>query len=349
MKICFFGDYDPTYNRIRVMQKGLRMLGEDFVEVNVRSTGLKHYRELWDKYRLAPDHDIVLVAYSNSRFLPLLARMISRKPIVWDPLYSLYDNWVFDRKLTKPHSLKAYYYWLTDWLGCFFSHKIFLDTNTNAKYFHDTFFVNEKKLGRVLVGADDEMFAMAPFVDGRNVFEVEFHGKYIPVQGTEILVHAAKLLENDNVHFTMIGSGQEVVRTKELALELGVTNVTFLPFLQQEEVREYIRNADVCVGLVGDVPRVVRAIPNKMYEASAMGRVVINVDSSSLREVFNPGVDAIGVRQGDAEDMAKKIREIKLSGRAAEMGKAAREAFDKFGTPEQVAKELLSFRKTIST
>ena len=198
------------------------------------------------------------------------------------------------------------------------------------------------KLARVLVGADTRVFTPLAKTCDTGKFEVEFHGKYIPVQGTDVIVRAAKLLEQKDVHFTMVGGGQAFNETKALVEKLRVTNVTFFPTLPREKVVEYIRNADVCVGLVGDVPRVVRAIPNKLYEAAAMARVSINVDSSSLREVFTPGVDTIGVKQGDPEDLARAIRQLKESGDSEEMGRAAYDIFTKTSTPKLVAQSLVS-------
>ena len=343
MKICYFGDYNLDYSRTRVILRGLEECGIPVVHCNARERGLAKYWKLWRAHRaLRGSYDMLFVGLGDARAMPIFARLITGGPVVWEPLYSLYDNWVFDRKLASPHSLKAYYYRLLDWLGCKASDLIILDTNTNCEYFRETFGVPKQKLARVLVGADTSVFLPLSKIAETGKFEVEFHGKYIPVQGTDVIIRAAKLLEGDNVHVTMIGGGQALGETKALAETLGVNNVTFLPFLPQQEVVGYIRNADVCMGLVGDVPRVVRAIPNKMYEAAAMARVSINVDSPALREVFTPGVDSVGVKQGDPEDLARAIRELKAGGKAEAMGKAAYDTFGRTSTPKLVGEELLA-------
>lgn len=342
MTICYFGDYDPDYSRTRVLLYGLGECGVSIAHCNARGKGFGKYWELFQKHRaLRGKYDLLLVGLGDARLMSFFARLISRRPIVWEPLYSIYDNWVFDRKLTSPHSLKAYLYWFMDWLGCKVSDLIILDTKTNCDYFHETFDVPMHKLARVLVGADTRVFTPLSKMQETGKFEVEFHGKYIPVQGTGVIVQAAKLLERDDVHFTMIGGGQAFHDTKTLAEKLQVTNITFFPTLPREKVVECIRNADVCMGLVGDVPRVVRAIPNKLYEAAAMARVSINVDSSSLHEVFTPSLDTIGIKQGDPEDLARAIRELRESGKARALGKAAYETFIKTSTPKLVAQSLI--------
>ncbi|NNM84022.1 glycosyltransferase family 4 protein [Candidatus Parcubacteria bacterium] len=350
MTICYFGDYDPSYNRTKLLLKGLHLAGVEVLECNVRGKGgIALYRDLFRKHRpLAGKYDLLFVGYGNARLMPVFARLLTRRPVVWDALYSLYDNWVFDRKLTRPHSAKAYWYWCIDWLDCFASDLVVLDTWTNADYFTHTFGVPVRKLVRVFVGADTNIFYPRARAVRPRSFEVEFHGKYIPVQGTKVLVRAAKLLENDAVHITMIGSGQDFSKTRRLADELHVTNITFLPFLPLAEVAEYVRNADVCVGLVGNVPRVVRAIPNKLYEAAAAGRVSVSADTSSLREIFTPGIDTLGVSAGNPEDLAQAIRKLKQAGNAETLGAAAHAAFMRRCTAEAIAAQLMAALTRVS-
>lgn len=342
MRICYFGDYNADYARTRVLITGLLASGVTIVHCNVHTQGIKKYWELWKKHRsLVGKYDVIFIPVSLSRTLSFVAKLYSTKPVIWEPLFSLYDNWVYDRKLAAPRSPKAWYYWFLDWFGCTFSDLIILDTNTNAAYFSETFHIPKTKFARMLVGANTDIFFPHDRTQASTQFEIEFHGNYIPVQGTDVIVRAAKLLEKDAVHFTMIGSGQEKKNTEKLALDLGVTNISFLHFLHGRELVQYIANADVCIGLVGNVPRVVRAIPNKLYEAAAMARPTINADTVALREVFTPGVDTVGMKQGDPESLAHAIRELKISHCAEEIGRHAYQTFLDSATPEKVAKNFL--------
>ena len=344
MTICYFGDYDQSYNRTRVLIRGLERAGAKVLHCNVRGkSGIKLYSELWKQHRaLKGKYDILFVGLGNARFMPTFARLISSKPVVWEPLFALYDNWVFDRKYVKQHSLKAYKLWFVDWLGCKAADLVVLDVDTHARFFQKLFRLPARKFAHALVGADTDIFYPRERTHSSKNFEVEFHGKYIPLHGAEVIIRAAKLLENENIHFTMIGDGQDAAKTKKLAEDLELSNVTFLPFMSEKEITSYIANADVCTAILGDVPRVTRSIPNKMYQAAAMARVSINVDSSSLREVFTPGIDAVTACPGDSEDLARAVRELKESGRAYEMGQAAYETFQRNATPKLIGKRLLT-------
>ena len=347
MTICYFGDYDSSYNRTSVLLKGLERAGVTVLHCNVRGkSGVALYRELWLRHRaVAGRYDVLFVGLGNARLIPVFARILTRKPVVWEPLFALYDNWVYDRKYVRPHSLRAYKLWAADWFSCLAADLIVLDVDTHARYFAHLFMLPMRKLTHALVGADTDIFYPRGRTRDTETFEVEFHGKYIPLHGAEIIIRAAKLLEKEKIHFTMIGDGQDAVKTKRLAQELELNNVTFLPFTPEREITSYIANADVCTAMLGDVPRVTRSIPNKMYQAAAMARVSINVDSSSLREVFTPGIDAVVAKQGDPADLARAIRELKESGRAREMGQAAYKTFQRTATPELIGKQLIATLK----
>jgi glycosyltransferase involved in cell wall biosynthesis len=349
MKICYFGDYDPNYARTRILIKGLQQNGVEVLECNAFKTStFKKLRALYAMHKQIGTYDGMIVGQGSFRLMPVFARCITRKPIIWEPLFSLHDAWVYDRKLASPYSPKALLYWLIDWCGSTFTDRTLLDTKGNADYFINTFHLRPEKLLVAFIGADPDVFFPKPRTTPLGAFEIEFHGKYIPVQGTDVLVRAAKLLSDDpSIHFTMIGSGQEAKRTQALAADLGVSNITFHGFLPQSQITGFIANADVCIGLVGDVPRVGRAIPNKLYEAAAMGKVSINVEGISIGEVFTPGVDVITVKQGNAEDVAQKIRELKNDPmRAKQMGDEALRTFSAKVTPAIIGKKL---RDDIST
>jgi len=314
MTICYFGNYDPDYSRNKVLIRGLEKNGVTILRCNDRSPGLKKYLNLIKAHRqVSGKYDALVVGYSvqGSRFLVLLARLLTRKPIIWDALFSLYDNWIFDRKLASPRSVKAGYYWVLDWFCCIVSNLIILDTNANIEYFIKTFHIPRVKFLRVLVGVDDEIMVPLKNKEEHDDFIVEFHGRYIPVQGTTTIIKAAKILENEKIIFQMIGAGQELSNTKKLAQEIETKNVVFFPAVSYNELPNYIAGADVCLGLLGSVPRVVRAIPNKVYEAAAMRKAIINADTAAIKELFSNQQSILLCRAGDPGDLADKIRELK--------------------------------------
>lgn len=159
MTICYFGDFNADYARNKIIIKGLKENRVKVLLCNDRSKGIRKYFKLKKLHKkFVGKYDLLVMGYSDSRFMVPLAKLISRKQIVWDAFYSLYDSWVFDRKLVKPRSLKAKYYWFLDWLSCKLADKILLDTNEHIKYFVKTFKIKKDKFIKVLIGADDSIF-----------------------------------------------------------------------------------------------------------------------------------------------------------------------------------------------
>lgn len=159
MKVCYFGDYNPEYSRNRVLLRGLRLNNVEVVECHTCKQGWKKYFYLYKQHKLLyHKYDIMIIGYTDSRLIIPFARIITRKKIIWDAFYSLYDSWVYDRKLINPKSLKAFYYWLQDWLACLVSNVILLDTKVHCDYFKKTFFLSKGKCIYLFIGADNEIF-----------------------------------------------------------------------------------------------------------------------------------------------------------------------------------------------
>jgi glycosyltransferase involved in cell wall biosynthesis len=341
MRICYLGNYNPDYARHNILMKGLRKNGIDFFECRFSERGAKLFFRLLALRKEINKADIIFVAYSDLRFV-WLVRLITRKPIFWDAFYSLYDNWIFDRKLAKPVSLKAFYLWFADWICCKTADVVILDTKANCDYFVKTFRVRPEKMMTVLIGADDEQLVASERKKNTDKFLVEFHGNYIPVQGVEYIIRAAKRLEDENVMFKMIGSGQTRKMANELARELNVKNIEFIDSVPFREIRKYLVEADVSLGLLGSVDRARRAIANKVYEASAMKRVSINIESPAIRDLYSPGEDILTVEAGNVDDLVTKILWARDNPeKMKEMEDRAYLLFKNNATPEKIVLPLI--------
>lgn len=312
MKVCYLGDYNLGYPRHKVLIRGMNSNNIEVIEKNTQKVGFEKYLDLI-KFTLEAnkESDIILIGYSDSRFVPLV-KLFSSKPVIWNAFYSKYENWIFDRRLAMPISLKACYYWFTDWLCCIASDLIILEADADIDYFVKTFKIKKSKFLKIFVGWDEDVFYPQEYKKISNDFIVEFHGKYIPIQGIEYIVEAAKILENNtDIRFNLVGSGQEYKKIRKMAECLNIKNIFFTPKVPLEDVPKYIAEADVCLGLFGNIERTEQAIPNKVYEASAMGKPSINANTKAVHELFVDRESILLCKKGDAEDLAKKILEIK--------------------------------------
>lgn len=317
MKLCYFGDYQPDYIRDNVIMTGLRKNGAVVIECNSRGVGASKYLALLKKFfRQRQDFDLLIVGSGDfSRLMVVWARILllfGKKPLIWDAHYSLYDTRVNDRQLVGRFSLKAAGYWLLDWLACQLSDAVLLDTDQHIEYFSQTFKVKKQKFVRVLVGANEELFypgsGHEKTVTGPDKFIIEFHGKFIPLQGIEYIIGAAKILAAEReIVFKLIGTGQTYNKIRSLVTEQSLENVEFINKVPYDEIKEYLAEADVCLGIFGASSKALRVIPNKLYEALAMAKPVITARTPGTQELLRDQENVLFCRPADAADLAEKI------------------------------------------
>ncbi|MCX6786155.1 MAG: glycosyltransferase [Candidatus Komeilibacteria bacterium] len=343
--IVYFGDFNPAYSRNRILIKGLQENGIEILWCNENKLkGWKKYLSLIKKIKALPkDFDLLIVGYSDSRAMVPLAKLFFRKPIVWDAFYSLYENWVNDRKLAGPKSLKAKYYWFLDWFSCVLADRILLTTFADIVYFIKTFRILRQKFIRVLVGFSDDIIYPREKNIKSDAFTVGYHGRYIPVLGTRYIILAAKILAKENIKFFIIGDGQDYGLVKKLAEELNLDNIDFIPVVNFIDLPQHMAKADIYLGLLSDIPRAFVNIPNKIFEAMAMKKPTINIKSPAIEEVFKDGEDIILCQPANPQDLAKSI--LLLKNNLDLRRKICNNAYNKvqqIATPRAIAKDLLS-------
>jgi glycosyltransferase involved in cell wall biosynthesis len=258
------------------------------------------------------EYDVMVVGFPGQA-MTFFAKLITRKPVVLDAFYSLYNTVVEDRRLKKPGTPGAWYYFFLDWASVRVADQVLIDTAAHARYFHAIFNVSQEKIFIVRVGADDEIFYPRPKKKSlEKKFEVLFHGTYIPLHGVQYIIRAAKVLEEDStIQINLLGNGQLLQESLRLAERLEVRNIIFrTERIPAEELVMVIASADVCLGIFGATKKASVVIPNKIYESLAMEKPVITADTPAVREIFTEQ-DLIFVPPANSEALANAIRRLK--------------------------------------
>ena len=92
---------------------------------------------------------------------------------------------------------------------------------------------------------------------------------------------------------------------------MELKQVDFVDWVEYQGLPERIKEADVCLGVFGDGEKAGRVIPNKVFQALAMGKPVISGDSPGARELLTPGRDVWLCERGSAEAIAEAILKLK--------------------------------------
>lgn len=348
--ILFFGTYDRKYARTLVLRHGFERNGWKVEECHIdprTNRGLSKYFKiaaLGIKAR-KQKYDLVLVGFPGHNVV-WLARLLFGKKIIFDAFLSLFDTNVSDRKLYAGSSWRGRYDRILDTWSCRLAGRVLLDTEGNIEYFVTTFKLPKEKFIRVFIGADDEVFSPRA-VPEEVIFTVHFHGTFIPLQGIRYIVGAADILRERNIHFRLIGHGQESAdidaTIKEMRLERVVER---MPKIPSTEVADYMAKAHIVLGIFGESDKSKRAIPNKVYEAMAMGKAIVTADARGIRELPNYQNSFALVPSGDSSGLADAILELKENPEKRKaLGLAAREMFMKELAPEFLVEKLLAALK----
>jgi len=146
-------------------------------------------------------------------------------------------------------------------------------------------------------------------------------------QAIETLFAAAeKLLDNKDITFLFIGSGQKVNWMKKKIREKSLKNIIFLGQRPRYDQNNFLNACDV--SLVTLLPGMTGAgVPSRMYNVMAASKPIISVASEESELSLVTKEEDIGwvVSPANPDDLVKTILEARSDlGRLEEMGRRAR-------------------------
>ena len=334
MKVCYFGTYEKNYPRNYNVIKGLKKNNVETLElhepvfekienkintatsikIKIFFNFLKAYAKLVKRRKEAASSDIIIVGYIGQLDVFLAKILFPSKTIIFNPMISLYDTLITDRKLSKNIIIKKIFFYL-DKISCALSDKIILDTPEHADYFHKTFHIDSKKLSYVSIGADEDVFSPQTKPAKNDKFQVLFYGKFTPLQGIEYILYAINILkEYKDIKFTIVGRGQTYDKMRELSKNLGIDDkIEYIDWIPFEKLLKKIHSADIVLGgHFGKSGKASRVISNKTFQIIAAKKPVIVSDSTaSISAGFINRHNAILCKIGSADDLAQSILELK--------------------------------------
>lgn len=315
-RILAFGYHDQSAPRHWTISRQMLDEGFELIECHTSAKGLfGKYRDLYRQFRTkGRDIRALLVTFPGHYLMPLawlLTRWPRRRWLIFDAFVSLHDTAVDDRKTVGRRSPKAFFLYLVDWFACHLADTVLVDTEAHRDFFIDRFRLRPDRVRVIYLGARTDIFHPKKDTEQkkRDTFDVLFIGTFIPLQGVDVILRAAKALQRSapDVRFTLIGKGQTYPAMKAWADTEGLTNVRFegpLPYLS---LPDRIRAADVCLGIFGTSGKASRVIPHKVYDAVACGVPVITADTEAIREKFAEDPLVTLVTAGDSGSLAKAI------------------------------------------
>ena len=315
MRVLYFGTYERRYPRNAQVISCLRRAGVEVVERHVpvwegqnekwRAGVTAAPRLVLAEMRLLrrPDFqaDAVIVGYPGHLDLPAARRAASGRPLIFNPLVSLFDTLVGDRGRFRAHSLPARLLTAIDRRALGAADVVVADTQANADFLAELADLPEKQFAVCFVGAEERLFrpGWAPEEPASAVFV----GKLIPLHGLETILGAARFAPE--LRFRVIGSGQ-----LENLLESRPPNVEWVRWVEYDLLPAELHRAACALGIFGTSDKARRVIPNKAFQALACGVPLVTADTPAARELLTDGESALLVPPGDPEALADALRRV---------------------------------------
>ena len=256
-------------------------------------------------------YDLIVIGFFG-HFLAPPVRALTHTPILFHPFISTYETLVFDRKKAGPNSLRGRLSFWLDRTACQAADHLLLDTHANVTYFSKLFQLPLERFSVIPIGSDERMFYPRPAQPNNGVKTVLYHGAYLPLQGIDVIIHAAKLLdEQPDIRFKMLGYGMEYDRIQALVKRLAIHNIDFCPGVPLNQLADQIAPADICLGgHFGTSEKAARVIAGKTFQDLAMGKATIVGDNDANRELLTHGHDAWFSPADDPQALANAIRTL---------------------------------------
>ena len=226
MRVVWWGTYDLSKPRNRILLRGLRESGAEVIECHTEvwpdiqdksaiagpvawATQVFRwflaYPGLIRRYLRVPRHDAVFVGYLG--FIDVLViwpfARFRGAPIAWDVFLSLYDTVVADRKIVGARHPAAWLLFALEWLACRAASRVILDTKAHAAYVAGIYRVASERMAALPVGVEPEHFSPRSRKDGsaraKDGIKVLFYGQFIPLHGIDTIIHAARLSKDEPI------------------------------------------------------------------------------------------------------------------------------------------------------
>src|SRR5919201_4394332 len=195
MRALYFGTYERDYPRNAQVISCLRKAGVEVLEQHVGvwegrrdsfqagagTAARLALAELQLLRRPRADADVVIVGYPGHLDLTAARRAAGGRPVVFNPLVSLFDTFVGDRHRFEPGSLAGRALAAIDRHALRAADLVVADTATHATFLARLARLPAERIEVCFVGAEERVFG--PGWEPDSPFSALFVGKLIPLHG----------------------------------------------------------------------------------------------------------------------------------------------------------------------
>jgi glycosyltransferase involved in cell wall biosynthesis len=162
-------------------------------------------------------------------------------------------------------------------------------------------------------GADVNMFAVQDVQEqswaDSSVYTVLYAGAHGMSNDLEIVLQAARQLQDiADIEVILLGDGKEKPALQQMAKDMQLTNLQFLPPVPKSQMPSVLASVDACIAILKPIPLYGTVYPNKVFDYMAAGKPVLLAIQGVIREVVEESRAGIAVPPGDPAALADGIR-----------------------------------------
>jgi glycosyltransferase involved in cell wall biosynthesis len=175
-----------------------------------------------------------------------------------------------------------------------------------------------KRVELIPNGADPSMFD--PSDDGTkfrqsNHLEDKFVALYAGAHGMSndlnvVLDAAHSLMDEKKIQIVLLGDGKEKAALQARAIDMQLSNVSFVASIPKSEISNALAAADACIAILKPLEEYKTTYPNKVFDYMAAGRPVVLAIDGVIREVVDAAGCGIFSEPGNSFAMADVIRKL---------------------------------------
>lgn len=199
--------------------------------------------------------------------------------------------------------------------------------------------VNEDKIVITKQAASYELSEFSQ--NDEKISNVVAISRFVEKKGLDVLIDAAKLLEDEDLVFEIYGFGTLQDDLESQISDLDCKNISIKGELTPEEVEDKLKESELLIAPCkvaesGDMD----GIPTVLFESMAVGLPVITTSVSAIPEIITDGVNGFVVEPENPEALADKIKEV--------VGMSPEELYKIRCNAQEDVKQLASVEKTMN-
>lgn len=304
------------FSRNKIYSDVLRAQGVCVIECITNQKGLRKYVDLVVRHwKVRHSYDVLVVGYPGY-VTTLLAKLISKKRVVFDALCSRYDSDIISRNAHQGSVFKKSLINIVDWSAFVSADCVLVETQAQKEFIVKRFGLPEYRVVVMYTSADEAVFKRNDIARKEKRFTVLFRGRIMNEAGVPTILRAAEILKEEDICFDIIGFGwghwiEEAKNTyRTLSREKVVWIEKQLPI---EELLSRMSQADISLGQFGTSERLERTVPHKAYESMLLRIPYITARARGVQEIMQDGKHCLMVPAEDPHALAKAILTLKNS------------------------------------